>query len=140
MNVKLAVAVAAVLVLGCGIRTRYIGRTVGPSKPTSEVRVFFGDQPIPAGYVEVGRVFTRFGPKGGRDPGGQVEAIHAAAAEHGADAVIVYETRSELSSFKSSGVAAPGGPAVSAASGTSGVEVRYYGIALRSERTGTPAP
>jgi hypothetical protein len=102
--------------------------------------VYFGDQPIPAGYVEVGRVFTRFGPKGGRDPGGQVEAIQAEAAEHGADAVIVYETRSELSTFKSSGFAAPGGPAVSGASGRSGVEVRYYGIALGGENTGTPAP
>src|SRR5512133_124253 len=120
MNVRLAVAVAAVLTVGCGsIRTRYIGTTVGPPKPTSEVHVFFGDQPIPAGYVEVGR-----------DPGGQVEAIQAAAAEHGADAVIVYETGSEVSSLKSSGYAAPGGPAVTGASGRSGVEVRYYGIAL----------
>ncbi|HEX9052439.1 MAG TPA: hypothetical protein VF841_18075, partial [Anaeromyxobacter sp.] len=93
----------------------------------------------PAGYVEVGRVFTRFGYKGARDPGGQVEAIRAEAARHGVDTVIVYETRSEASSFSSGSYAAPNGLAVGSASGKSGVELRYYGIALAREN-GVVAP
>jgi hypothetical protein len=140
MNVRLAVALAAVLAVGCArVRGTYVGATVGPPRPESDVRLLF-DEPVPAGYVEVGRIFTRFGRKGARDPGGQVEAIRAEAARYGVEAVIVYETRSAASSFKSASYPAPGGPASAGASGESGVELRYFGIALAREGSGHSAP
>lgn len=120
----------------CHVRGTYIPTTNAQRLPTvvNTVHVFYGEQPIPTGYIEIGRIFLRVGANGARDPGGQIQFIRNEAAANGADAVIVIETKSQAEYYSAGGIVTPTGAGGASARGRAQEEIRYYGIALSKIR------